>query len=488
MLADEIVDGLTFDDVLLVPASSSVLPKDVDISTRLTSEITLNIPFLSAAMDTVTEAACAIAMAEEGGLGIIHKNWSVELQAAEVKKVKKFESGVVQEPLTVSPDITIAELGKVISQHKVSGFPVVEGKKLVGIVTNRDLLFEDDISKKVSDIMTPASRLITAMEGVALDEAKALLHENRKEKLPLVDGEFNLCGLITVRDIETVEKFPNAVKDSMGRLRVGAAVGIGEKEIERARALIEAGVDVLVVDTAHGHSSGVIRHVQRLRQIHPDIAIVGGNIATADAARALIDAGTNVLKVGVGPGSICTTRIVAGCGVPQITAISEVSRIARKKNVPVIADGGIKFSGDIVKAIAAGASAVMIGSMFAGTDESPGDMILYQGRSYKSYRGMGSIGAMKRGSRDRYFQGDISEEKKLVPEGIEGRVPYRGKLRDILYQMIGGLRSGMGYAGSKNLEQLATSSKFIRITAAGLKESHVHDVIITKEAPNYSVE
>lgn len=411
MLADEIVDGLTFDDVLLVPASSSVLPKDVDISTRLTSEITLNIPFLSAAMDTVTEAACAIAMAEEGGLGIIHKNWSVELQAAEVKKVKKFESGVVQEPLTVSPDITIAELGKVISQHKVSGFPVVEGKKLVGIVTNRDLLFEDDISKKVSDIMTPASRLITAMEGVALDEAKALLHENRKEKLPLVDGEFNLCGLITVRDIETVEKFPNAVKDSMGRLRVGAAVGIGEKEIERARALIEAGVDVLVVDTAHGHSSGVIRHVQRLRQIHPDIAIVGGNIATADAARALIDAGTNVLKVGVGPGSICTTRIVAGCGVPQITAISEVSRIARKKNVPVIADGGIKFSGDIVKAIAAGASAVMIGSMFAGTDESPGDMILYQGRSYKSYRGMGSIGAMKRGSRDRYFQGDISEEK-----------------------------------------------------------------------------
>ena len=488
MLADRISEGLTFDDVLIVPAASRVLPKDVDISTKLTAEINLKIPILSAAMDTVTEARTAIAMAQEGGIGVIHKNWSVDLQAKEVSRVKKFESGVVTEPLTISPSITLGELAKLREHHGISGFPVVDGRKLVGIVTHRDIQFEEDISKLVSQVMTTSDNLVTANYGISLNEAKEILHKNRIEKLPLVDDNFNLKGLITVRDIETVEKYPNAAKDSLGRLRVAAAVGVGGTEIERADALLEAGADVIVVDTAHGHSAGVIDAVKALREKHRDAQLIAGNIATADAAKALIDAGVSALKIGVGPGSICTTRVVAGCGVPQISAIASVASVSRKKKIPIIADGGIKFSGDLVKALAAGAQIVMIGSMFAGTDESPGDVVLYQGRSYKSYRGMGSIGAMKRGSKDRYFQGEVREEKKLVPEGIEGRVPYRGKLRDILYQMIGGLRSGMGYAGCTTIDELSTQTNFVKITPAGLKESHVHDVIITKEAPNYSME
>lgn len=488
MLADRVIDGLTFDDVLLVPGASSVLPKDVNITTKLTESITLNIPLLSAAMDTVTESACAIAMAQEGGMGIVHKNWSAEKQANEVRRVKKFESGIVAEPITVEPGISLADVKELRAKHGISGFPVTEGGRLVGIITNRDLQFEDDLGKKVSSIMTPAEKLITAPVGVSLGKAQAILHENRKEKLLLVDDAFNLKGLITVKDIKKVERYPNAAKDSLGRLRVGAAIGVGPSELARAEALIGAGVDLIVVDTAHGHSRGVIDTVAELRKLHRDLSIVGGNIATADAAKALIEAGASALKVGVGPGSICTTRVVAGCGVPQVTAVAGVASVARKKGIPVIADGGVKYSGDLVKAIAAGANVVMIGSMFAGTDESPGDIVLYQGRSYKQYRGMGSIGAMKRGSKDRYFQGDVTEEKKLVPEGIEGRVPYRGKLHEILYQLIGGLRSGMGYSGCATIEELSTKSKFVKITPAGLKESHVHDVIITKEAPNYSVE
>ncbi len=488
MLADRISEGLTFDDVLLVPAASRVLPKDVQISTKLTVDIDLRIPLLSAAMDTVTEARTAIAMAQEGGIGIIHKNWSIDLQAKEVQRVKKFESGVVTEPLTISPNITLGELAKLREHHGISGFPVVDGVKLLGIVTHRDIQFEDDSTKLVSQVMTSDECLVTAQYGISLNEAKEILHKNRIEKLPLVDDDFNLKGLVTVRDIETVERYPNAAKDSYGRLRVGAAIGVGDKEIERAGALINAGADVVVVDTAHGHSLGVIEAVRHLRERHPDAQLIAGNIATADAAKALIDAGVSALKGGVGPGSICTTRVVAGCGVPQITAIANIASVSRKKKIPIIADGGIKFSGDVVKALAAGAQTVMIGSMFAGTDESPGDVVLYQGRSYKSYRGMGSIGAMKRGSKDRYFQGEVREERKLVPEGIEGRVPHRGKLRDILYQMIGGLRSGMGYAGCTTIEELSTKTKFMKITPAGLRESHVHDVIITKEAPNYSME
>lgn len=488
MLTDRIEEGLTFDDVLIIPRESAVLPKDVDTTTKLTREISLNTPLVSAAMDTVTEAATAIAMAEEGGIGIIHKNWGAERQAAEVARVKKFESGVVAEPITISPDETLKELKRLAREHGISGFPVTEGRRLIGIVTHRDVQFEEDLGRRVRDVMTPRERLVTARMGIPLAEAKRILHERRIEKLPLVDDHFDLVGLITVRDIETVERYPNAAKDSHGRLRVGAAVGVGGAEIERAGALFAAGADVVVVDTAHGHSRGVVETVRNLRKKNPDMAIVAGNIATSDAAEALIEAGASAIKVGVGPGSICTTRIVAGCGVPQVTAISNVAAVARKKGVYIIADGGIKFSGDMVKALAAGANAVMIGSMFAGTDESPGEVVLYQGRSYKAYRGMGSLGAMNCGSKDRYFQGDVKDEKKLVPEGIEGRVPYRGRLRDVLYQMIGGLRSGMGYAGCRNLDELSTMTKFIRVTAAGLRESHVHDVIITKESPNYSVE
>jgi IMP dehydrogenase len=471
-----------------MPQASDFLPKDAEISTFLTPEIRLNMPLLSAAMDTVTESATAIAMAQEGGIGIIHKNWSPERQAAEVRRVKKFESGVVNEPITVEPDRTLRELRELSAQHNISGFPVTEGARLVGIVTKRDIRFEEDLSKKVAELMTPMDRLVTAKQGVTLADARQILQDRRVEKLPLIDDAGRLKGLITIRDIKTAKLYPSAVKDSAGSLRVGAAVGVGDKEIERAKLLVDAGIDVLTVDTAHGHSMGVIETVKKLRRAHPDLQIVGGNIATSDAAKALIDAGASAVKVGVGPGSICTTRIVAGCGVPQVTAVADVVSYARKKGVPVIADGGVKFSGDVVKAIAAGASSVMIGSMFAGTDESPGEVVLYQGRSYKVYRGMGSISAMKKGSKDRYFQADVKDAGKLVPEGIEGRVPYRGRLRDVLYQLIGGLRSGMGYSGCRTIEELSTRSRFVRITPAGLKESHVHGVIITKEAPNYSLE
>lgn len=485
MLGDRINDGLTFDDVLIVPGASSVLPKDVDLSTRVGSKIPLNIPIISAAMDTVTEARAAIAMAQQGGIGIVHKNWSIEEQANEIARVKKYESGIVHEPITVSPGDTLEHIYKLKELHGISGFPVVSGQTLVGIITNRDLRFEADRTKKVSDLMTPRERLAVGHEGIPLDEAKRILHERRVEKLPVVDAGGVLKGLITVRDIQKVEVYPLASKDELGRLRVGAAVGVSSSEVERAHALAEKGVDMIIVDTAHGHSKGVIEMVKTLKGALKDISIVGGNIATADAAKDLIAAGVDAIKVGVGPGSICTTRVVSGCGMPQISAITNVASVARAKKVPIIADGGIKYSGDIVKALAAGANVVMIGSLFAGTDESPGETILYQGRSYKMYRGMGSLGAMQKGSKDRYFQSDVKETKKLVPEGIEGRVPYRGYLKDVLYQLIGGLRSGMGYAGCASLEELATKTKFVRITQAGATESHVHDVVITKEAPNY---
>jgi len=485
MLGDRISDGLTFDDVLIVPGPSSVLPKDVDLSTRIASKIPLKIPIISAAMDTVTEARSAIAMAQQGGIGIIHKNWSIEDHAREIGRVKKFESGVVREPITVSPSDTLEHIYELKELHGISGFPVVSGQTLVGIITNRDLRFEGDHTKKVSDLMTPRERLAVGHEGIALEEAKRILHERRVEKLPVVDGSGVLKGLITVRDIQKVEVYPFASKDEFGRLLVGAAVGVSKDEVERAHALAEKGVDVIVVDTAHGHSKGVIEMVKTLKNDLKDLCIIGGNIATADAAKDLIAAGADAVKVGVGPGSICTTRVVSGCGMPQVSAIANVASVARAKKIPVIADGGIKYSGDIVKALAAGANIVMIGSLFAGTDESPGETILFQGRSYKMYRGMGSLGAMQKGSKDRYFQADVKEAKKLVPEGIEGRVPYRGYLKDVLYQLIGGLRSGMGYAGCSSLEELATKTKFIRITQAGATESHVHDVVITKEAPNY---
>ncbi len=488
MLGDRIKEGLTFDDVLLIPGPTDVLPREVDITTRLTAEIGLNIPVLSAAMDTVTESRTAIALAQEGGIGIIHKNWSAEEQAAEVARVKKYESGVVSEPITVRPTMTLAELMELSAEQNISGFPVTDGGRLVGMITNRDIQFEENLGSRVSELMTPREKLVTAAPGIGLEEAREILRAKRVEKLPLVDDGGKLKGLITVRDLKKAKRYPHAVKDGLGRLRVGAAVGVGDKEFERAGALIAAGADVIVVDTAHGHSAGVIAMVKRLRQAHADLQIIGGNIATADAAKDLVAAGASAVKVGVGPGSICTTRIVGGCGVPQVTAINDVASYARKKGVPIIADGGIKFSGDIVKALAAGAQSVMIGSMFAGTDETPGEVVLFQGRSYKSYRGMGSISAMKKGSRDRYFQAEVTDASKLVPEGIEGRVPYRGKIRDVLTQMIGGLRSGMGYTGARTIEELYAKGSFVKITPAGLRESHVHDVIITKEAPNYSVE
>ena len=492
MLGDRIKDGLTFDDVLIVPAASECLPKDVDLTTNLVSlrigEIKLSMPILSAAMDTVTGAATAIVMAQDGGIGIIHKNSSIEEQANEVSRVKKYESGVVKEPITVSPKQTLGEIQALAENYSITGFPVTENGKLVGLVTNRDRQFEDNLNKKVKDVMTKASELVTAKVGVGIEEAKKLLHRHRIEKLLLIDSAGNLKGLITVKDLSQVRRYPNATKDDHSRLRVGAAVGVANSEIDRSYALKEAGVDVLVVDTAHGHSSGVIQMVKELRKKFPDLPVIAGNIGTAEAAKDLIAAGASALKIGVGPGSICTTRVIAGCGVPQITAISDCASVARKKGVPLIADGGVKYSGDIVKALAAGADVIMIGSLFAGTDESPGEIVIYQGRSYKVYRGMGSLLAMQRGSKDRYAQADVKQLSKLVPEGIEGRVPYRGKLRDSLYQLVGGLRSGMGYAGCKNLKELRTKTKFVRITPAGLRESHVHGVIITKEAPNYWME
>lgn len=478
-------EGLTFDDVLLVPAHSVVLPKDVNLSTRLSRNIPLNIPLVSAAMDTVTEARAAICMAREGGIGIIHKNMSIEDQAHEVDKVKKSESGMIVDPITMRPNQKIREALEIMSKYRISGVPVInKNGKLVGILTNRDLRFETDFDLPISARMTKR-KLVTVPVGTTLEQAREHLKNTRVEKLLVVDEERNLKGLITIKDIEKVKKYPNACKDSYGRLRVGAAVGPTAEMEARMEALIKAGVDVIVIDTAHGHSQGVIDAVKRAKSSFPNCEIVAGNIATAEAAEALIKAGADAIKVGIGPGSICTTRVVAGVGVPQITAIAECSRVAQKYDIPVIADGGIKYSGDLPKALVAGADSIMIGSLFAGTEESPGDTVLYQGRTYKTYRGMGSIGAMKEGSKDRYFQSDVESEIKLVPEGIEGMVPFRGPLSATIHQLIGGLRSGMGYTGSATIADLKKNGKFVRITGAGLKESHVHDVTITKEAPNY---
>ena len=481
MIEEKLRECLTFDDVLLVPAYSDVLPRDVEIKTRLCRGVDLNIPFVSAAMDSVTEARAAITMAREGGLGIIHKNLPPQAQAHEIARVKRAESGMVLAPVTVRPSQSLREALAIMHEHDISGVPVTEGERPVGILTARDIRFEKNLDQPVSVLMT--KELVTVSPGVKADEAKALLHKHRIEKLLVVENE-KLVGLVTIKDILQADRNPLAVKDEKGRLRVGAAIGPGPDRDERADALVAAGVDVIVIDTAHGHSKGVIDAVRAMKKRHPNVPIVAGNVATADATEALIDAGADAVKVGIGPGSICTTRVVAGIGVPQITAVSDCARVGDRHGVPIIADGGIKHSGDITKAIAAGAAVVMIGSLFAGTDESPGDLVLFQGRSYKVYRGMGSIGAMKKGSKDRYGQGGTADEK-LVPEGIEGRVPHRGSLASILHQLVGGLRSGMGYTGSKNIKELRAGAKFIRTTSQGLRESHVHDVIITEEAPNY---
>ncbi len=484
MNKDEMRIGLTFDDLLLVPRHSSVLPAQVDVKTRLSRKITLNVPIVSAAMDTVTESETAITMARQGGIGFIHKNMSIARQALEVEKVKKSESGMIVDPITVEPEQKLHEVLEIMRRYRISGVPVVKGGNLVGIITNRDLRFETDLDQKVEAVMTK-DNLATAKVGITLEESKAILHARRIEKLLVVDDDGKLKGLITIKDIEKIKKYPNSCKDELGRLRVGAAVGIGPDLEERIAALYEADVDVVVVDTAHGHSHGVIKAVEKIKANYPDLECVAGNVATAEGTRALIKAGADAVKVGVGPGSICTTRVVAGVGVPQMTAIMDCAEEAQKWDVPIIADGGIKYSGDITKAIAGGASTVMIGSLFAGTEESPGETVLFQGRTYKVYRGMGSLEAMKEGSRDRYFQVEANTEEKLVPEGIVGRVPYRGPLADTLYQLIGGLRAGMGYLGCANIQELQTKPQFMRISSAGLRESHVHDVIITKEAPNY---
>jgi IMP dehydrogenase len=486
MLQPSLAVGLTFDDVVLVPGRSSVLPADVDLRTRLTRHITINTPIVSAAMDTVTESRLAIAVAREGGIGIIHRVLSPTDQASEVDKVKKSESGMILNPITISPEHTIRDAHKIMAEYRISGIPVTKQGKLVGIVTNRDLRFETRMDLKISQIMT-REHLVTAPEGTTLEKAQEILHQNRIEKLPVVNDKFELKGLITIKDIAKRIQYPNACKDGHGCLRVGAAVGVGADAEERVALLIKAGVDVVVVDTAHGHSASVLETVRQLKRRYPALEVVAGNIATKEAVRDLIAAGADGLKVGVGPGSICTTRIVAGAGVPQLTAVAECAAAAARAKVPVIADGGIKFSGDITKAIAAGASSVMIGGLFAGTEESPGETILFQGRTYKVYRGMGSLGAMERGGRDRYAQGDRPPQK-LVPEGIEGRVPYRGTLSGIAYQLVGGLRSGMGYCGCRTIGELQKKARFIQVTQAGLRESHVHDVIITKEAPNYGTE
>ena len=482
-----IQDALTFDDVLLVPAHSVVLPRDADISTQLTRDIRLNIPLLSAAMDTVTDGRLAIAMAQEGGMGIIHKNMSVEQQANEVRKVKKYESGVIKDPITVGPNISIQEVLDITQANNISGVPVVDGKDLIGIVTSRDLRFETHLDAPVKTIMTPKERLVTVEEGASLDKVQALLHTHRIEKVLVVNDDFHLCGMITVKDIQKSSEHPFACKGEQGQLRVGAAVGVGADSEERVAALVAAGVDVVVVDTAHGHSQGVLDTVRQVKKKYPELQVIGGNVATEAAALALIENNVDAIKVGIGPGSICTTRIVAGVGVPQISAIDNVSSVAAKHNVPVIADGGIRYSGDVAKAIAAGANCVMLGSLFAGTTESPGEVELYQGRSYKTYRGMGSIGAMKQGSSDRYFQDNIGDADKLVPEGIEGRVPYKGSIVAIMHQLLGGLRSSMGYIGCPTIEEMHAKAEFVKISTAGMRESHVHDVAITKEAPNYQV-
>ncbi|TAL09013.1 MAG: IMP dehydrogenase [Nitrospirae bacterium] len=486
MLQPSLPLGLTFDDVALVPAKSSVLPAETDTRTHLTRRITINIPVVSAAMDTVTESRLAIAIAREGGLGIIHRVLSPVDQAAEVDQVKKSESGMIMNPVTISPDNTIRDAHKIMAQYRISGIPVTKNGKLVGIVTNRDLRFENRMDLKISQVMT-RENLVTAPEGTTLDKAREILHQHRIEKLLVVNNRFELKGLITIKDIAKRIQYPDACKDEHGRLRVGAAVGVGGDAIERVAELVKAGVDAVVVDTAHGHSASVLETVRVLKRRFPDVDIVAGNVATKDAVRDLIAAGADAVKVGVGPGSICTTRIVAGAGVPQLTAVAECAAAAARAKVPIIADGGIKYSGDISKAIAAGASAVMIGGLFAGTEESPGETVLFQGRTYKVYRGMGSLGAMERGGRDRYAQKDRPVQK-LVPEGIEGRVPYRGTMSGVVYQLVGGLRSGMGYCGCRTIAEMQKKARFIQVTQAGLRESHVHDVIITKEAPNYRTE
>jgi len=482
----QIKEALTFDDVLLVPAESSVLPAQANTSTKLTRTIELGIPLISAAMDTVTESRLAIALAQTGGLGIIHKNFDIAAQAEEVRRVKRYESGMVVNPVTIHPDQTLAQARLLMAHHRISGIPVVErgNGKLVGILTNRDVRFATNGEQPVAELMTKEN-LVTVREGVPAEEARRLLHQYRIEKLLVVDEAFRCIGLITVKDMEKAQAYPNACKDDKGRLRVGAATGVGKDGMERAEALIDAGVDLVVVDTAHGHSRGVIDAVAAIKKRSNYAQVMAGNIATGDAARALIDAGADAVKVGIGPGTICTTRIVAGVGVPQLSAVMDAVEVAAKQGVPVIADGGIKFSGDIVKAIAAGASAVMIGSLFAGTEESPGEVFLYQGRSYKSYRGMGSLGAMARGSADRYFQAEVNDNLKLVPEGIEGRVAYKGPVEAVIHQLVGGLRAGMGYTGNATIAELQTKAEFRRITSAGWRESHVHDVAITREAPNY---
>lgn len=488
MLEQEVLPvGLTFDDVLLIPAESAVLPRDIDVSTRLTDRITLKIPLVSAAMDTVTESKTAIAMAQEGGIGLIHRNLSVWAQAGEVEKVKKYESGMITDPITVAPDQKISEAQAIMNQYGISGLPVTKNGKLVGILTNRDLRFEKRHDRPVSEVMTK-DNLVTVKPGVDLDTAKELLHQHRIEKLLVVDDRLELKGLITVKDIEKKIQYPNASKDDRGRLRVGAAVGVGPDWEERVETLVRAGVDLIAVDTAHGHSRNVLDVIGQIRRRYPDLNLAGGNVATAEGTTALIHAGVNAVKVGVGPGSICTTRVVSGVGVPQITAIGGCAKAAARHNIPIIADGGIKYSGDITKGLAAGADSVMIGSLFAGTEESPGEMILYQGRSYKSYRGMGSLGAMGQGSRDRYGQADVKDANKLVPEGIEGQVPYKGSLSFNIHQLVGGLRAGMGYLGCPDMAALHSKARFMQVTAAALREGHVHDVFITKEAPNYRVE
>ena len=486
----EIRDALTFDDVLLEPGPSDVLPAEVNVSSRLTKTISLNIPILSAAMDTVTEAPMAIAMAKAGGIGVLHRNLTVEEQAEQVRQVKRYESGMVVNPLTLTPDATLGEARAIMEERKISGFPVVEGRdeagigKLVGVLTNRDMRFAKDPEQKIAELMT-SEDLATVKAGADAEEMRDLIHERRIERLIVVDDDYRCVGLVTVKDMENAERHPNAVKDSEGRLRVAAASTVGDKGFERAAALIEAGVDVLVIDTAHGHSSSVAEQVRRVKKTWGHAQVIAGNVATYDATRALIDAGADAVKVGIGPGSICTTRIVAGVGVPQLTAVSDAARAAADSGTPIIADGGIKYSGDMAKALAAGASICMVGSLLAGTEEAPGEVFLFQGRSYKSYRGMGSITAMARGSADRYFQSDVGDSMKLVPEGIEGRVPYKGPIGAIVHQMVGGIRASMGYVGAPNIEEMQRRARFVRITGAGLRESHVHDVSITREAPNY---
>ncbi|MCW5211871.1 IMP dehydrogenase [Desulfobulbus sp. TB] len=487
MFDQDIPPAYTFDDVLLVPSDSDVLPSEVSLATRLTDTVYLNAPLISAAMDTVTEHRTAIAMARAGGIGIVHKNMSISDQAREVERVKKSESGMIIDPVTVTEQQSVGEVEEIMAMYKISGLPVLREGKLVGIVTNRDLRFVSSHEMRVSDVMT-SKNLVTVHEGISLEHCKALLHEHRIEKLLVVDKQKNLKGLITIKDIEKIKKYPLSAKDDNGRLLVGAAVGVGSDMPNRTEALVEAGVDVIVLDSAHGHSAGVLQAIREVRAGWPALSVIAGNVATAEGTAALIDAGANAVKIGVGPGSICTTRIVAGVGVPQLTALQNATKIAREKGIPVIADGGIKFSGDICKAIGIGADCVMIGSLFAGTDETPGETFLYQGRKYKGYRGMGSLGAMKQGSSDRYFQKKESESSKLVPEGIEGKVPYRGPISEMIYQLLGGLRSGMGYSGAATIGELHNKAKFVRISPAGLRESHVHDVIITREAPNYRTE